>query len=96
MPMLGGHKWLLSDAGLDYRIAYTCEFCQAQMAAVQAGLAVAALPISVISEDMIHLRPNHGLPELGEYRMTLAKREGSGLVEDALADQVVSGFNLNQ
>jgi DNA-binding transcriptional LysR family regulator len=82
----------LDEAGLDYRIAYTSEFCQAQIAAVQADLAVAPLPISVISADMIHLGPDHGLPELGEYRMILAKRESSGLVEDALADHVLAGF----
>ncbi|MEQ5836151.1 LysR substrate-binding domain-containing protein [Marinobacter sp. NFXS9] len=82
----------LDDAGIDYRIAYTSEFCQAQIAAVRADLAVAPLPISVIDHDMIHLSADHGLPEMGEYRMTLAKRDGSGPIEEALAEHVVSGF----
>ncbi|HAI31219.1 MULTISPECIES: LysR substrate-binding domain-containing protein [unclassified Thalassospira] len=82
----------LDDAGVDYRIAYTSEFCQAQIAAVRADLAIAAVPISVISDDLVHLGPAHGLPEIGEYRMTLAKRDGHGPVEDALAEHVVAGF----
>ena len=82
----------LDDAGMDYRIAYTSEFCQAQIAAVRADLAIAAVPISVISDDLVHLGPAHGLPEIGEYRMTLAKRDGHGPVEDALAEHVVAGF----
>ena len=82
----------LDNAGLKYRIAYTSEFCQAQIAAVRADLAIAPLPISVISDDLVHLGSRHGLPELGEYRMTLAKRDGCGAVEDALAEHVVAGF----
>lgn len=82
----------LDEAGIDYRIAYTSEFCQAQISAVRADLAVAPLPISVIAEDMIHLGTSHGLPDMGEYRMTLAKREGAGRVEEALAEHVVAGF----
>ncbi|PVY70070.1 DNA-binding transcriptional LysR family regulator [Tamilnaduibacter salinus] len=82
----------LGDAGMDYRVAYTSEFCQAQIAAVRADLAVAPLPISVIDHDMIHLGTDHGLPKLDDYRMTLAKRDGAGPVEDALAEHMVSGF----
>lgn len=82
----------LDEAGLDYRIAYTSEYCQAQIAAVRADLAVAPVPISVISDELVHLGPRHGLPKLGEYRMTLAKRDGHGAIEDALAEHVVAGF----
>ncbi len=82
----------LDEAGLEYRVAYTSEFCQAQIAAVRADLAIAPLPISVISDDLVHLGPRHGLPELGEYRMTLAIRDGHGPVETALAEHVVAGF----
>ncbi|MEQ5777879.1 LysR family transcriptional regulator [Thalassospira sp. NFXS8] len=84
----------LDDAGLNYRIAYTSEFCQAQIAAVRADLAIAPLPISVISNDLVHLGSSHGLPDLGEYRMTLAKREGAGDIEEALAEHVVAGFRI--
>jgi DNA-binding transcriptional LysR family regulator len=82
----------LDDAGIEYRVAYTSEFCQAQIAAVRADLAIAPLPISVISDDLVHLGPRHGLPDIGEYRMTLAKREGAGAIEDALAEHVIAGF----
>ncbi|AUG53228.1 LysR substrate-binding domain-containing protein [Thalassospira marina] len=84
----------LDEAGLNYRIAYTSEFCQAQIAAVRADLAIAPLPISVISNDLVHLGAHHGLPDLGEYRMTLAKREGAGAIEDVLAEHVVTGFKI--
>lgn len=83
----------LDDAGVNYRIAYTSEFCQAQIAAVRADLAVAPVPISVISDELVHLGPRHGLPELGEYSMTLAKRDGHGAIEDALAEHVVASFH---
>ena len=59
---------------------------------MRADLAIAAVPISVISDDLVHLGPAHGLPEIGEYRMTLAKRDGHGPIEDALAEHVVAGF----
>tara|TARA_R110001583_G_scaffold93706_2_gene236807 strand:+ start:31138 stop:32049 length:912 start_codon:yes stop_codon:yes gene_type:complete len=84
----------LDEAGINYRVAYTSEFCQAQIAATEADLAICPVPISVISDRLIHLDARHGLPELGEYRMTLAKRGATGPAEDALAEHVVSSFKM--
>ncbi|RCK41370.1 LysR family transcriptional regulator [Thalassospira xiamenensis] len=84
----------LDEAGINYRVAYTSEFCQAQIAATEADLAICPVPISVISDRLIHLDARHGLPELGEYRITLAKRPGTGPAENALAEHVVSSFKM--
>ncbi len=84
----------LDEAGINYRVAYTSEFCQAQIAATEADLAICPVPISVISDRLVHLDARHGLPELGEYRMTLAKRGATGPAEDALAEHVVSSFKM--
>tara|TARA_R110000868_G_scaffold266274_1_gene525248 strand:- start:135343 stop:136254 length:912 start_codon:yes stop_codon:yes gene_type:complete len=84
----------LDEAGINYRVAYTSEFCQAQIAATEADLAICPVPISVISDRLIHLDARHGLPDLGEYRMTLAKRGATGPAEDALAEHVVSSFKM--
>ncbi|OSQ46266.1 LysR family transcriptional regulator [Thalassospira alkalitolerans] len=84
----------LDETGINYRVAYTSEFCQAQIAATEADLAICPVPISVISDRLIHLDARHGLPELGEYRMTLAKRGATGPAEDALAEHVVSSFKM--
>ncbi|WP_417811130.1 LysR family transcriptional regulator [Thalassospira alkalitolerans] len=85
---------VLDEAGINYRVAYTSEFCQAQIAATEADLAICPVPISVISDRLVHLDARHGLPELGEYRMTLAKRGATGPAEDALAEHVVSSFKM--
>ena len=82
----------LDKAGIDYRVAYTSEFCQGQIAAVAADLAIAPLPLSVVSDNLVRLGEDRGLPSLGAYRMTLARREGAGPVAEALAEQVVESF----
>ncbi|HEX2018658.1 MAG TPA: LysR substrate-binding domain-containing protein [Aurantimonas sp.] len=82
----------LDKAGIDYRLAYRSEFCQGQIAAVAADLAVAPLPLSVVSENLVRLGPERGLPALGSYRMILARRDGAGIVADALADHVTASF----
>ncbi|MEF2553621.1 LysR substrate-binding domain-containing protein [Aurantimonas sp. A2-1-M11] len=82
----------LDAAEIDYRVAYSSEFCSGQLAAVAADLAIAPLPISVASGDIVRLGAEHGLPRLGDYRMTLARRDGAGAVADALADHVTASF----
>lgn len=82
----------LDRAGIDYRLAYRSEFCQGQIAAVAADLAIAPLPLSVVSDSLVRLGPERGLPALGSYRMTLARRNGAGPVVEALADHVAASF----
>ncbi|MCQ0987473.1 LysR substrate-binding domain-containing protein [Jiella marina] len=82
----------LDRAGLDYRIAYSSEQCQAQIAAVEADLAVAALPASVLSPRLVRLDGPGGLPPLGSYRVDMMTREGAGPVAEALAEHVAESF----
>ncbi|MCK5931308.1 MAG: LysR family transcriptional regulator [Fulvimarina manganoxydans] len=82
----------LEGAELAYRIAYTSEFCQGQIAAVSADLAIAPLPASVVSDKLVRLGPDHGLPELPDYQMTLALRDGASPATKALGEHVVASF----
>lgn len=83
----------LDAADIPYRIAYTSAFCQGQIAAVLADLAVAPLPASVLSDKLVRLDPDHGLPELPNYQMSLALREGANSVAKALGEHVAASFH---
>ncbi|NDW03482.1 LysR substrate-binding domain-containing protein [Jiella pacifica] len=82
----------LDRAGLDYRIAYSSEQCQAQIAAVEADLAIAALPASVLSPRLVRLDGPGGLPPLGTYRVDMMTREEAGPVAAALAEHIAESF----
>ncbi|MBP0614791.1 LysR substrate-binding domain-containing protein [Jiella mangrovi] len=82
----------LDRAGLEYRVAYSSEQCQAQIAAVEADLAIAALPASVLSPRLVRLDGPGRLPAIGTYRVDLMTREGSGPVAEALAEHVAENF----
>ncbi|MCB8836645.1 LysR substrate-binding domain-containing protein [Aurantimonas sp. VKM B-3413] len=83
----------LDAAGIRYRVAYSSENCQAQIAAVEADLAIAALPLSVASNRLVRLDgEGSALPSLGTYRVYMMKREAGGAVADALAAHVGEEF----
>ncbi|TFF18735.1 LysR family transcriptional regulator [Jiella endophytica] len=82
----------LDKAGAAYRVAYTSKNCQAQIAAVEADLAIAPLPVSVVSQRLVRLDTPGGLPPLGNYRVYLMNREGAGPVADALREHVLASF----
>ncbi|MEX6504892.1 LysR substrate-binding domain-containing protein [Jiella sp. M17.18] len=82
----------LDAAGIGYRVAYSSENCQAQIAAVEADLAIAPLPVSVVSRTLARLDGRHGLPSLGSYRVYMMRREAAGPVADALAAHVSEHF----
>nr|WP_245396352.1 LysR substrate-binding domain-containing protein [Jiella sonneratiae] len=82
----------LDRAGLAYRVAYTSKNCQAQIAAVAADLAIAPLPISVLSRDLVRLDMAGGLPSLANYRVYLMTREGAGPVAEKLGQHVLASF----
>jgi DNA-binding transcriptional LysR family regulator len=83
---------VLDAAGIPVRIAYSSEHCQGQIAAVEADLAVAPLPLSVVSPPFVRLGPADGLPRLGSYDVQMLRREGAGAVTDALAQHVAANF----
>jgi DNA-binding transcriptional LysR family regulator len=56
----------LGRDGRNYRIAYMSAHTAGQRAAIMADLAVAPLPKSFITGDMVELGPKHGMPVIGD------------------------------
>jgi len=75
-----------------YRIAYTCENCQGQLAALLADLAIAPLPKSLLTSGFERLGNKHGLPALENYEVRLLERPGSGPASKAFAEHVIDSF----
>ena len=83
---------VLDEAGLRYRIAYTCEHSQGQVAALMADLAIAPLPMSLLAPSLERLGAQDGLPEVGDYQIRLCEGPGIGPVGKAFAAHVVDSF----
>nr|WP_183387528.1 LysR substrate-binding domain-containing protein [Halomonas organivorans] len=81
----------LDHAGLSYRIAYTCEHCAGQEAAMLADLAVAPFPLGLVRPPLRRI-DGGALPPLGDYQLALARRQGLGDAGEALATRVVEAF----
>ncbi|MBW7470786.1 LysR substrate-binding domain-containing protein [Marinobacter sp. M216] len=80
----------LDRAGIAYRIAYTCEHCSGQEAAMVADLAVAPFPQSLVRPPLKQFSSDD-LPEIGSYQLALV-RGRSTPVNDALATHVKEAF----
>lgn len=81
----------LDSAGVNYRIAYSCDHCAGQEAAMLADLAISPFPKSLIRPPLKRLH-NDSLPPLGDYQVALVKRAGSGDASEVLAERVVEAF----
>ncbi|MDN3517586.1 LysR family transcriptional regulator [Aquisalimonas lutea] len=81
----------LDRAGIAYRVAYTCEHCAGQEAAMLADLAVAPFPVSLVKPPLRKLDQD-ALPPLGDYQVALVRRSATGSAGDALAGHVVEAF----
>lgn len=75
-----------------YRIAYTCENCQGQLAALLADLAIAPLPLSLLTPDYERLNRSEGLPEIGHYQIRLCEQADLGPAGKAFATHVAESF----
>ncbi len=80
----------LDKAGVPYRIAYTCEHCSGQEAAMLADLAVAPFPQSLVRSPLREIASDT-LPQIGMYQLALVRR-GSNPLNDALASHVRDAF----
>lgn len=80
----------LDEAGKAYRIAYTCENCSGQEAAMAAGLAIAPFPKSIIRPPLVEIGSQE-LPAIGAYQLALVRRSANQL-NDALAHHVKMAF----
>lgn len=81
----------LDRAGVSYRIAYTCEHCAGQEAAMRADLAVSPFPPSLIQPPLRKL-DHDALPALADYHVALMRRPGIGSAAEALAGHIVDAF----
>jgi len=84
----------LDRARKPYRIAYTCEHCSGQEAAMVADLAVAPFPKSLVRPPLKEVA-SQDLPEIGSYQLALVRR-GSNPLNDALALHVKGAFRSLQ
>ncbi|MGB0695980.1 MAG: LysR family transcriptional regulator [Rhodospirillaceae bacterium] len=82
----------LDKIGRPYRVAYFSEHCQGQAAAVEADLAVAPLPLSVVKPPLAVLGEEQGLPPLGDFAMRIMVRPEAGAVAEALAEHVTQSY----
>ena len=61
----------LESIGRDYRIAFMSAQSSGQTAAILADMAIAPIPLSSCTDEIIPLGKEQGLPELGEYGLVL-------------------------
>lgn len=81
----------LNDAGIDYRISYSCDHCAGQEAAMMADLAITAFPKRLIRPPFTRLT-HESLPPLAEYQVILVKRGGRDNASDVLAEHISQAF----
>ena len=82
----------LDRDGVSYRVSYTSDTCQGQIAALLADLAVAPLPASLAGPELQRLGPDDGLPDLGIFHIGLVGTPEAGEVGRILATHVVDSF----
>ena len=83
----------LKRAWIPYQIAYLSNVSESQLAAIRADLAVAALPLSRITNCNQPICVNEDLPKLPYTQIVLRTAVNPGENAKALAAQVLSAFN---
>ena len=82
----------LEAAGRPYRIAFHSAYISGQRAAILADLAVAPLPASSISGDIIEADAQYGLPKLPDCRLGMLVAERASPPVLAAADHLRASF----
>jgi len=80
----------LTDAGISHRLAYTCPQLQSQLTVVEAGLAVAVLPMTVVPNTCTIL--NDSLPPIGNYSLYLSKKPEAAEAVEAFHHHLLLTF----
>lgn len=83
----------LKRAGIPYQIAYLSNVSESQLAAIRADLAVAALPLSRITNCNQPICVNEDLPKLPYTQIVLRTSVSPSENAKALATQVLSAFS---
>jgi DNA-binding transcriptional LysR family regulator len=82
----------MDRSGIPYRSAYISEFFNAQMAAVQADLAVAPMPRCRVEAGLVQLRSADGLPAIGTCRVAIRLSHDPSAATLALAERVAESY----
>lgn len=82
----------LGRDGRNYRIAYMSAHTAGQRAAIMSDLAVAPMPKSFITNDMVELDNKDGMPAIGEYSLAMLVTPDASAPVKAAADHIRSAF----
>ncbi|MBX3597344.1 MAG: LysR family transcriptional regulator [Rhizobiaceae bacterium] len=82
----------LSREGRNFRIAYMSAHTAGQKAAILSDLAVAPLPKSFITSEMVELGTKDGMPPIGQYTLAMLVGEDATAPVKAAADHIRAAF----
>jgi len=82
----------LDQHGIPYRIAFHSAYISGQRAAILADLAIAPMPVSALSGDIVEADPRFGLPPLPEYALGMLICEDPAPQVQAAADHLRASF----
>ena len=82
----------LEKAGRAYRVAYMSSHSTGQRAAIMTDLAVAPFGRTLLSEGIVALGPEHGLPPLGRYQLGMVVKPDAGPHIQVVADNLRGVF----
>ncbi|MIL09290.1 LysR family transcriptional regulator [Salmonella enterica subsp. enterica] len=90
----GGALEALGRDGRNYRVAYMSAHTAGQRAAILSDLAVAPLPKSFITDEMVELGPKDGLPDIGSYSLAMLVSPDAAQPVKAAADHIRAAFEV--
>lgn len=88
----GGALDALGRDGRNYRVAYMSAHTAGQRAAIMSDLAIAPLPKSFITDDMVELTASDGLPVIGNYSLAMMVSPDANAPVKAAADHIRAAF----
>jgi len=86
----------LEKAGREYRVAYMSAHTTGQRSAILADLAVAPFGKTLLSEGIVALGPEHGLPPLGTYQLGMVVAKDAGQHVQVVAEHLRGIFEQYQ
>lgn len=86
----------LERAGIPYRVAYTSDFYEGEKAALQADLAIAPLPRSLIEPGLMQVRSPELPAQIGSSRIALRLGADPSEATLALAERIAESYGAAQ
>lgn len=90
----GGALDALGRDGRNYRVAYMSAHTAGQRAAILSDLAIAPLPKSFITDEMVELGAKDGLPTIGSYSLAMLVSSDANAPVKAAADHIRAAFEV--